>query len=181
MAEHQRWVVDTSAYTHLCRAGHANILEQLAPGGVVVVPTAVSDEIEQGRAGYPDIHAVANVDWAELAVLTDEEQWTMLQVKSELSGGQFEHLGECAVIACAHHRGFTAVLDERDAIVQADALGVPNVDTLWIVIEAYKTLFDRDRDRAAQVVDDLLATDMYLPIKDGTSLLAWAYEQELLP
>lgn len=181
MAEHHRWVIDTSAYTHLCRAGHADLLKQLAPGGVVVVPSAVSDEIEKGREGYPDIHAVAEVGWADLAVLTDDEEWTALRIKAELGGGEFEHLGECAVIACAYHRGFTAVLDERDAIVQADALEVQSVDTLWIVVEAYRTIFDHDRDRAAQVVDDLLATDMYLPIKDGTSLFTWAYEHELLP
>jgi predicted nucleic acid-binding protein len=180
-AEYRRWVIDTSTYTHLCRAGHASLLEQLAPGGVVVVPTEVNDEIERGRERYPGIRAATDVDWAELAVLTEEEQWTVLKVKAELSGGPLQHLGECAVIACAHHRGFTAVLDDRSAILQAEALGVRSVDTLWIVVEAFKTIFDRSREQAAQVVDDLVATDMRLPIKDGASLFAWAYEQELLP
>jgi predicted nucleic acid-binding protein len=181
MADQRRWVIDTSAYTHLCRAGHASLLQQLAPRGVVLVPTEVNAEIENGRTGYPGIRSVAAVDWAELAVLTEAEEWTKLLVKAELGGGPFEHLGECEVIACAHHRNFIAVLDEREAITQADALGVHSVDTLWIVIEAYKTIFDCDRSRAAQVVDDLLATGMYLPISDGKSLFTWAYQEELLP
>lgn len=181
MVDHPRWVIDTSAYTHLCRAGHSDLLEELAPGGVVLVPTEVNVEIENGRTGYADIQAVAAVSWAEFAVLTDEEEWTKLLVKAELGGGPFEHLGECAVIACAHHRGLIAVLDEREAITQADALEVRSVDTLWIVVEAYKTIFGRDRSRAAQVVDDLLATGMYLPISSGESLFTWAYGEGLLP
>lgn len=181
MANRPRWVIDTSAYTHLCRAGHSDLLEKLAPGGVVLVPTEVNVEIEKGRTGYSDIHAVASVGWAELAVLTDEEEWTKLLVKAELGGGPFEHLGECAVIACAHHRGLIAVLDEREAIAQADAREVHSVDTLWIVVEAYMTILGRDHGLAAQVVDDLLATGMYLPISSGESLFTWAHEEGLLP
>ena len=179
--DRSRWVVDTSTYTHLCRAGHADLLIQLAPGGVVVVPAEVNTEIENGRLAYPRIPAVANAAWAELAVLSDDELWTMLSVKAQLGGGPQQHLGECAVIACARHRGFVAVLDEREAIAQADAHGVPSIDTLWIVVEAYKTIFGRDRGRAAKVVDDLRDTGMYLPIRSGESLFAWAYEQGILP
>lgn len=178
---HRRWVVDTSTYSHLSRAGHGNLLGQLAPGGVVLVPTEVNAEIESGRSAYPGIPAIADTTWAELVLLNDEENWTMLLVKAQLGGGPVEHLGECAVIACAYHRGLIAVLDERAAIAQADAYGVGSVDTLWIVVEAYKTIFDRDRHRAARVVDDLLATGMYLPISSGESLFAWAYEQGILP
>ena len=41
--------MDTSAYTHLCRAGHACIIEKLAPGGVVLIPCEVDVEITKGR------------------------------------------------------------------------------------------------------------------------------------
>jgi predicted nucleic acid-binding protein len=97
-------------------------------------------------------------------------------------GGQpNEHLGECAVIACARHRNMIAILDERAAVAQADRVHVPTYDTLWIVIEAYKRLYQRDRDFMASVVDDLLGTGMYLPLASCESLLTWAYEQGLLP
>lgn len=181
MHDPPRWVMDTSAYTHLARAGHGELIGRLAPGGVVLVPTEVHDEIERGREGYPGITAVDSVRWAQLAVLTEDEEWTKLLVKAALGGGPHEHLGECAVIACARHRGFVAVVDEREAIAQADAMGVRSIDTLWIVVEAYRTVFGRDRERAARTVDDLLETGMHLPISSGESLFGWAYEEGLLP
>lgn len=181
MSDRPRWVIDTSTYTHLCRAGHAELLELLTPGGVLLVPTDVSSEIEEGRARYGDIPSVADVRWAELAILSDEEEWTKLLVKADLGGEPFQHLGECAVIACAVHRGLVAVLDEREAIFQADSRGVDNIDTLWIVVEAYKTILELDRSRATKIVDDLIATGMYLPIDSGESLFTWAYEEGLLP
>ena len=49
------------------------------------------------------------------------------------------------------------------------------------MIEAYKTIFDLDRGRAVQVVDDLLRTGMYLPVSSGESVFSWAFEQGLLP
>jgi len=181
MADQPKWVLDTSTYTHLCRAGHAEVLAQLAPGGIVVIPDDVNREIEMGREKHPNIPSVSAVPWAELAVLSQDEVWTQLCVKAELSGGPTEHLGECAVIACALHRGHIAILDERAAIEQAHLRGVSTHDTLWIVVEAYKTILGRDRTRAAQIVDDLLATGMYLPIEDGEGLFARAYREGLLP
>ncbi len=144
-AEPLGWVMDTSTYTHLCRAGHQEILARLTPGGAVLVPSEVDVEIERGRDRYPAIPAVSSVGWAKVVVLDEDEVWTMLDVKAQMGGSPDEHLGECAVIACARHRGLIAVLDERAAIAQAERLSVPVRDTLSIVVEAYKHLFERDR------------------------------------
>lgn len=147
----------------------------------MIVPTDVNIEIEQGRERYEGIPAVSSVSWAEIAVLSEDEVWTQLGVKAQMGGQPDEHLGECAVVACALHRNMIAILDERAAIAQADRLHVPTHDTLWIVIEAYKQLYQRNRDLTATVVDDLLDTGMFLPLVSGESLLTWAYEQGLLP
>ena len=64
------------------------------------------------------------------------------------------------------------MLDERAAIAQAERLSVPVRDTLSIVVEAYKVLLDCDRTLAAKVVDDLLCTEMKLPIDSGESLFS---------
>lgn len=181
MTDDSRWVIDTVAYTHLCRAGHGNLLRDLAPGGIVVVPAEVHAEIEKGRNLYPSIPAVEDVDWAELTVLDDAEVWISLEVKATLAGTELQHLGECAVIACAKNRGYLAVLDDGDGTREAEARDVPSINTLWIVIEAFKTILDRDHDKAARIVDDLLDTEMYLPITSGESLFTWAYEQGYLP
>jgi predicted nucleic acid-binding protein len=181
MPDTRAWVTDTSVYTHLSRAGHAHILRDLAPGGIILVPDEVDAEIQVGQALYPGIAGLGTTSWAQLTVLTEEEVGTQLVIKAAMGGGATQHLGECAVIACAMHRDLTALLDERSAIAQADLRGVPSHDTLWLIVEAYATLFNYDRCRAAEVVDDLLATDMYLPIDSGQSLFAWAYEEGLLP
>lgn len=177
----RKWVMDTSTYTHLCRAGHSELIKWLAPSGVVVIPTDVDAEIQRGRENYPGIPAVSAVDWAEIAILTDDEILTQAQIKAELGGTSAEHLGECAVIACAFHRDLVTILDEREAVAQAERLRVPVHDTMWIVVEAYKEVYNRDRSSAAQVVDNLLETGMYLPVDTGEGLFSWAYMEGLLP
>ncbi len=175
------WVTDTSVYTHVSRAGHAEILERLAPGGVIIVPDDVNAEIQAARMLYGGVPDPGLAPWANTTVLTEDEVFTQLIVKAALGGSPAQHLGESAVIACAKHRGMTALIDDRSAIAQAQLHGVQNHDTLWLVIEAHWTLPDIDRARAIQIVDDLLATDMYLPIASGQSLFSWAYEQGYLP
>jgi hypothetical protein len=181
MADAEAWVTDTSVYTHLCRSGHADVLERLAPGGVIVVPDDVDAEIRAGQIRHAGIPTPGGTSWTQVAVLTDDEVMTQLQVKAAMGGDASQHLGECAVIACAKHRGHIALLDEKSAIAQADLHGVASHDTLWLVIEAYATIFNFDRATAVQVVDDLIGTGMYLPVDSGESLFAWAYEEGLLP
>jgi predicted nucleic acid-binding protein len=181
MSDTAAWVADTTVYTHLCRAGHGEILARLAPGGLVLIPSDVDTEIRAGQQSYAGIPSVASTSWARLTVLTEEEAWTQLVIKAAMAGGKTQHLGECAVIACAQHRNLIALLDERAAIAQAELRGVKTRDTLWLVIEAYATFLEFDRSRAIQMVDDLLTTEMYLPIESGESLFAWAYERGLLP
>ena len=52
---------------------------------------------------------------------------------------------------------------------------------MWIVIEALHVLDGVDRAGAERMVDALLATGMWLPIKSGASLVSWAYEVGYLP
>jgi predicted nucleic acid-binding protein len=173
--------MDTSTYTHLCRAGYEFIIQNLAPHGVVLIPAEVNVEIENARERHPGIPSVSAVDWAAHTSMTDEEEWTALWVKAALGGGRFQHLGESAVIACAHHRSLIAVLDERAAIAQADRLKVTWIDTMGVVAKAYKSLFSRDRTQTVALVDALLATEMYLPFQNGDSFFAWALEEGILP
>jgi len=173
--------MDTSTYIHLCRAGHASIIQNLAPHGVVLIPAEVNTEIENARDRHRGIPAVSTVNWAAHIVMTDDEEWIAMRVKAALGGGRVQHLGESAVIACASHRNLIAVLDDRAAVAQADRLQVASIDTMWIVAEAYKSLFNRDRNPTVALVNDLLTTDMYLPFDDGDSFFAWAWEAGVLP
>jgi predicted nucleic acid-binding protein len=179
--EPARWVVDTSTYTHLCRAGYAPVIQQLAPCGVVLIPRQVETEIAKGSDKYPSIPSVSSVGWARTVVLDDDDELSAMFIKARLGGGANEHIGECAVIAYAQRRGLVAVLDDRAAVEQADRLDVESIGTMWIVVEAYKTLWNRDRDAVIAAVDALLSTDMRLPLSTGAEVFAWAYEEGRLP
>ena len=55
MPDRRQWVIDTSVFTHLCRAGHHAVISSVAPGGVVLVPQDVAVEIEAGRERHQGI------------------------------------------------------------------------------------------------------------------------------
>ena len=52
---------------------------------------------------------------------------------------------------------------------------------MWIVIEAHKKVFLGDREHTANVVDDLISSGLYLPMKTGASIFVWAFKEGLLP
>jgi predicted nucleic acid-binding protein len=162
--------MDTSTFTHFCRAGHSHILGALAPQTVVLVPREVEKEIDDARERYVGVPLLHEVPWASRTFMTEDEQWTATQVKAALGGGSEEHLGESAVIACARHRGLVAVLDDRAAVEQANRFGVQSINTMKIVAEAHKTIFNGDQNQTIALVDALLDTDMRLPVKAGAEL-----------
>ena len=105
---------------------------------------------------------MSSVEWARAVVLDDDDELAAMLIKARLGGGVDEHIGECAVIAYAQRRGLLAVLDDRAAIEQADRLGVQSVGTMWIIVEAYKSLWDRSANAMVAAIDALLDTDMRL-------------------
>ncbi|MGN2636583.1 hypothetical protein ACTD5D_10405 [Nocardia takedensis] len=176
-------MMDTSTFTHFCRARREDVLRRLAPQGLILIPDTVHGEIEDGRARGYDIPAITDLSWVELGVLTTEEAITQLDIKVDMPSakgdGPRKNLGECAVLACAVHRGMVAVIDDGDARAQARRRAVRFVTSLWIIAEARKTLDDVDSDTAEQIYADLLATGMRLPKVE--SFIGWAYEMQLLP
>jgi hypothetical protein len=90
---------------------------------VVLVPREVEIEIEidNARECYMGVPLSHEVPWASRIFLTEDEQWTATQVKVALGGGSKEHLGECAVIACAYHRCLVAILDDRADAPEPDS------------------------------------------------------------
>lgn len=71
MPDAATWVTDTRVYMHLCRAGHAEILERLAPDGIVLVPDAVGSEINTARMLHSGIPNPASTSWARVTVLAE--------------------------------------------------------------------------------------------------------------
>jgi len=178
-----RWVMDTSTFTHFCRAKREDVLHRLAPQGLILIPDSVGVEIERGRdLGY-DLPDIDTLPWVERGILSEEEERLQLLIKIDMPSGpgdaQTKNLGECAVLACATKRGMTAVIDDGDARQQARARGVRFETTMHIVIEAYKRLDDIDAEAAEQLYEALVATGMRLPRVE--SVVGWGYSMELLP
>ncbi|MGA6205477.1 hypothetical protein ACPESR_12035 [Nocardia testacea] len=181
--EEARWVMDTSTFTHFCRAGHQEILHRLAPQGLILIPDTVHTEVEHGRDHGYDIPSIAALPWVEVGVLTYEEADTQLDIKVDMPStkrdGPRKNLGECAVLACAIHRQMVAVIDDSDARAQAHQRKVRFVTSMWIIAQACKTLDDIDSATAERIYQNLRDTDMRLPAVE--SFVGWAYEVELLP
>ncbi|WP_313673107.1 hypothetical protein [Mycolicibacterium sp.] len=162
--------MDTSTFTHFSRAGFSHILSALAPELVVFVPREVEIEIDKAREHHVNVPPLHEVPWVSRIFMTEDEQWTATKVKVALGGGIEEHQGESAVIACAHHRDLVAVLDDRAAVEQTKRFEVQSIDTMIIVAEAHKTIFEGNRDQTIALIDALLDTDMRLPVKSGAEL-----------
>lgn len=175
--------MDTSTFTHFCRANRQDILRRLAPQGLILIPDTVNSEVEDGRDRGYDIPEISALDWVEIGVLTPDEVDTQLEIKVSMPSLNGEsarkHLGECAVLACAVHRQMVAVIDDRDGCRQASHRGARYVDSMWIIAEARKRLSDVDSEAAEQIYADLVATGMRLPTVE--SFIGWAYRMGLLP
>lgn len=76
--------MDTSTFTHFCRAGHQDILRRLAPQGLILIPDTVYSEVENGRDRGYDIPSIIELSWVELGVLTTDEIDTQLGIKVDM-------------------------------------------------------------------------------------------------
>ena len=162
--------MDTSTFTHFFRAGYGEVLGFVAPGAIVLVPREVETEIDRARERYTGVPTLDQVRWAKRTFLSDVEDWTAMQVKAELGGGTREHLGECSVIACAHHRRLVAVLDDAAAVYQAELRNVSWTNTMRIAAKIHTEVYGSEQAKTITLVDALLDTDMRLPVTSGAQL-----------
>jgi hypothetical protein len=162
--------MDTSTFTHFYRAGYGDVLGLVAPGAIVLVPREVEVEIERARERHTGVPTLDQVSWAQRTFLSEDEDWTAMQVKAALGGGIREHLGECAVIACAHHRGLVAVLDDAAAVHQAEQYDAAWTNTIRIAAKIHGEVYGGEKTKTIALVDALLDTDMRLPVTSGAQL-----------
>ena len=58
----------------------------MAPGAIVLVPREVETEIDRARERHTGVPTLDQVTWARRAFLSDDEDWTAVQVKAALGG-----------------------------------------------------------------------------------------------
>ena len=172
---------DSTALSHFARGGRFGELEAITTTDECVVPAEVLDELARGVDAYPALGTVASQAWLKAVELGEfEELVAFARYKGELGGGPERNNGEAAVLAWVSVHGGIAVIDESAATGIGDATGVTVHESLWLVIRGFKSKI-LGRATAEGIVDDLIGTGMRLPVTDGASLFAYAYEGSLLP
>lgn len=117
-------VVDTSPLVVLGKVGRLDLL--LEGSKRLVLPLAVADEIRAGPVSDPARTALDAGRFGDPVPVDG-----LLKVLEWGLGA-----GESAVLTLAASRGAIAVLDDREARRAANALGIPVVGTLGLVLHA---------------------------------------------
>lgn len=119
-------VTDSSPLIYLARADRLWLLQLLS--STVLVPEAVAREIEAKNEADAAARALRSNDWLRIV--------GPIAVPKEIQRRDLGR-GEVAVLSWAvAHLGTTAVIDDREARRCAQALNVPVVGTLGLVLRA---------------------------------------------
>ena len=173
-------VFDNSPLSHFALAGRLDELARILTDFSCVVPVQVREKIMIGMHQRPDLEEVIIAQWlqpVELATLPTLIDFA--RYKTELGGGLHKNNGEAAVLAWAKNSGATAIIDERPATRMARRDDIAVRGSLSLVIEGIRVGILR-RHQAEEMVDELVATGMRLPV-DGVGLFAYAYQEGWLP
>lgn len=162
----ETWVVNSSPIITLAKIGRLDLL--LAPDRTLIIPSAVAQEILNGPQADPGRRAIEAGFGGEL---------TPIEVPSAIGEWGLGR-GESAVLALAARSGATAIIDDRDARRAANALGVPLLGTLGVILRA------RAEHRivaAAPVLRDLRAHGLRINETLIAATLDQAFGEEWLP
>ena len=121
-------VADAGPLIHLAAIGQLDLVRRLSPA--VLVPRAVFDEVVVVGAGLPGAAEVGAATWITVVSPANLEVLATL-----LAGGL--HRGEAEAIAVAvERRADRLLIDERQGRLTAEALGVPVVGSVGVLIAA---------------------------------------------
>jgi len=174
-------VFDNTPLSHFARASRLSELESVVCADECVTPGFVVEEIARGIAEYPSLDLVTGLPWLHTVEISEFAELTAFaRYKGELGGGPNRNNGEAAVLAWTSVNGGVAIIDEEVARGAGTRDGIEVHGSLWLVVRGFRRGV-LGRATAEAVVDDLVASGMRLPIDNGASLFAWAYQEQLLP
>ncbi len=174
-------VFDTTALSHFARADRMDELRMAAADDEPVLLAEVAAELARGILSYPSLGSAAAGDWlkpVELEELT--ELAAFARYKGELGGGPERNNGEAAALAWVSVNGGIAIIDEVVARKIGNREHLQVHGSLWLLIRSFRTRV-LDRATVEAIVDDLVGTEMRLPVSTGADLFAWAYKAGILP
>jgi predicted nucleic acid-binding protein len=176
-----RIAFDTTALSHFSRAGRLDTMREITAGDECILLGEVMAELAKGVAIYPELGRIPAEPWLRPMELNElKELAAFASYKGELGGGPAKNNGEAAVLAWVSVNGGTAVIDEEVGRNMGVRDGLQVHGSLWLVIRSFKSNV-LDRATAEHIVDDLVGTEMRLPVNSGADLFTWAYSSGLLP
>lgn len=179
MSDTAAYVFDTGPVSHFARSGWLGVLEFLTKGSAAWIPEAVARELAEGQHGQQHLGLVLAAEW--LGVDRSDDMPVLLrtaQYEARLSANG-RNRGECAVLALAAVRGWTAVVDDSEARKIAREDGIVHKTTAALLCQAI-TANRMTASSCAAIIDALMRTEYRLPFDSGQEFLDWAVRQGIL-
>jgi predicted nucleic acid-binding protein len=173
-------VFDNTLLSHAARAARLDFVRLLAQGRRCILPEEVADEFLRGVAEHPALGQIQGAPWLELVKTGEKELRDFASFKGRLGGGPKRNNGEAAALAWAKVNGGTVIIDDGAGRTAGADAGLPMMYTLELVIDAIKSGIIDD-SAAEEFVDDLLGTEMRLPVDSGLEFITWAHRVGRLP
>lgn len=143
------------------------------------MPEAVLRELADGQHRYRHLGLVIGADW--LAVDRSDDAAVVVRTaryEARLAADG-RNRGECAVLALAGVRGWTAVVDDGEARKLAREDDISYTTTGRLLCQAIRT-GQLTAASCAAIGDDLVRTEYRLPFGSGQEFLEWAVREGIL-
>jgi predicted nucleic acid-binding protein len=130
-------VTDASVLIVLAKVRHLNLLKHLY-GSVLIGPVVRYEVVDEGRRvgalGVQLVERAMSDGWLQECHLSLRER----RFVARLEGGTHLDPGEIEALSLAKHRGTTILVDDKEARLTAQGLGLDFVGTLGVLLEAYR-------------------------------------------
>ena len=128
-------ILDASPLIALAKIGRLALLKEVY-GEVAVGPSVRIEVVEGGKvvdpAGVKQVEAALEARWIRELQPTAEEERLAAQLREHSRLGA----GEAEALALAGSRHLLVVLDDKEARVMAQAIGIPYLGTAGVLLEA---------------------------------------------
>jgi predicted nucleic acid-binding protein len=173
------YVFDTGPLSHFARGGWLGALEFLVGDSSAWIPEAVARELTDGQHQHQHLGLVLTAAW--LGVDRSDDMPVLLRTaryEQRLAAGGRNH-GECAVLALAAVRGWTAVIDDSEARKIAHEDSIDYTTTVRLLCQAISA-GKMTATSCAAIVDALVRTEYRLPFDSGQDFLRWASREGIV-
>jgi len=173
------YVFDTGPLSHFAKGGWLGALNFLTGDAPAWIPEAVARELSDGQHVHQHLGLVLTAEWLGTDRSDDLAVLVRTATYEQRLAGNGRNRGECAVLALAAVRGWTAVVDDAEARKIAQEDQIVYTTTVRLLVQAIKSR-QMTASTCAAIADDLLRTEYRLPFDSGQAFLNWAVRQSIL-